>query len=97
MTNKNYNNGRAKEYRIKKKLEAEGWFVIRSAGSHSIVDLIALKNRVYADVPAGMEKLFSRTTVRLIQCKPKGGYLTPKEWEKKEALEKKLGLDIEVL
>ena len=43
MPNKNYINGRAKEYRVKKQLESEGWFCVRSAGSHSIVDIVAIK------------------------------------------------------
>jgi len=40
--NKNYKNGAAREYRIMKKLEQEGWFCIRSAGSHSPIDIIAM-------------------------------------------------------
>jgi len=40
--NKNYKNGVAREYRIMKKLEKEGWFCIRSAGSHSPIDIIAI-------------------------------------------------------
>ena len=40
--NKNYKNGRAREYRIIKKLEKEGWLCIRSAGSHSPIDIIAM-------------------------------------------------------
>jgi len=38
----NYQRGRAKEYRVKKKLEQQGYYVIRSAGSHSYFDLIAI-------------------------------------------------------
>jgi Archaeal holliday junction resolvase (hjc). len=48
--NKNYIKGRNKEYRIKRKLEKEGYYVIRSAGSHSYFDLIAInkeKERSY--------------------------------------------------
>jgi len=40
--NKNYNNGARRERRIMKKLEQEGWFCIRSAGSHSPIDIIAM-------------------------------------------------------
>jgi Archaeal holliday junction resolvase (hjc). len=40
--NKSYIKGRNKEYRIKKKLEQEGYYVIRSAGSHSYFDLVAI-------------------------------------------------------
>jgi Holliday junction resolvase len=42
--NKNYNNGVRRERRIIKKLEKEGWFYIRSAGSHSPIDIIAIKS-----------------------------------------------------
>jgi len=42
--NKNYNNGARRERRIMKKLEQEGWFCIRSAGSHSPIDIIAIKS-----------------------------------------------------
>ena len=40
--NRNYKRGAAREYRIIKKLEKEGWFCIRSAGSHSPIDIIAM-------------------------------------------------------
>jgi len=40
----------------KKKLEAEGWYVLRSAGSHSVVDLVCFKDG----------------EVRLLQCKVDG-------------------------
>ena len=36
-----YARGRAFEYRVKKFYESKGFFVVRSAGSHSPVDLIA--------------------------------------------------------
>ena len=39
----NYSRGRAFEYRVKDRLEALGWFCIRSAGSHSEIDLLACK------------------------------------------------------
>ena len=42
MVNRNYIRGRAAEYRAKKELEADDFFVIRSAGSHSYADLIAV-------------------------------------------------------
>lgn len=43
MPNKNYLNGRAKEYRIAKKWHEDGWTVWRTAGSHGEVDLICIK------------------------------------------------------
>lgn len=39
----NYQRGAAFELRVKHHLEVNGYEVIRSAGSHSIIDLIALK------------------------------------------------------
>ena len=44
MTNKKYNAGRAFEYKIKKHLEAQGYFVVRAAGSRGPVDLVAFQN-----------------------------------------------------
>ena len=41
MANVNYRRGRAKEYRIKKKYEKCGYYVIRTAGSHGVCDLVA--------------------------------------------------------
>ena len=43
MTSRIYQNGRAKEYRQKKKLEELGYIVLRTAGSHGFADLIAIK------------------------------------------------------
>jgi Holliday junction resolvase len=43
MVNKNYEAGRRFEYTIKKALEKLGWIAIRSAGSHSPFDIIAIK------------------------------------------------------
>lgn len=48
-----YKKGRQFEYRVKRDLEQKGYFVIRSAGSHSPFDLIA----------------FSQEGVLFIQCK----------------------------
>lgn len=54
MPNKNYQNGRAKEYRIKKRFENAGYTVLRSAGSHGFADLVAVRNE----------------EIVFIQCKP---------------------------
>lgn len=42
MSNKNYIRGTNIEYKIKKDLEKLGYFVLRSAGSHSCVDICAM-------------------------------------------------------
>ncbi len=39
-----YRKGRRAEYLLKKELEEAGWFVVRSAGSRGVVDLVALKD-----------------------------------------------------
>jgi len=95
--NKNYKNGAAREYRIMKKLEKEGWFCIRSAGSHSPIDIIAIK-RLYgfSTIPKGTIVNNLGTAIRFIQSK-KTGYLTPMERAEKEKLEQKLGISIEVM
>ena len=42
MPNKNYQSGRNFEYRVKKYLEEKGYYVMRSAGSKTPFDLIAV-------------------------------------------------------
>lgn len=42
MKKTNYQKGRSKEYRLKKKYEMEGFIVLRTAGSHGFADLIAI-------------------------------------------------------
>ena len=70
-----------------KKLEKEGWFCIRSAGSHSPIDIIAIKS---------LPKSRGWLLLKFIQSK-KTGYLTPQERAEKEKLEQKLGISIEVM
>ena len=43
MPNANYLKGRNFEYKVKKSLEDDGYFVVRTAGSHSPIDLLAFK------------------------------------------------------
>jgi len=45
VAGRNYERGRAFEYRVKRKLERDGFFVVRSAGSH-FPDLLAVKDGV---------------------------------------------------
>ena len=89
--NKNYNNGARRERRIMKKLEAEGWFCIRSAGSHGPIDIIAIKPLQEVEGNNAPSIL-----LRFIQSK-KTGYLTPQERKEKEELEQKLGIRIQVM
>ena len=59
MANRNYNSGRRFEYRVKKFLEQKGYYVMRSAGSKSPFDLIA--------VPVKQNNIGA--SILLIQCK----------------------------
>lgn len=77
MANVNYRRGRAKEYRIKKKYEKCGYYVIRTAGSHGVCDLVAF----------GRDK-----KVIPIQVKPRGGYIKPDEKIKIKEFEMLTGL-----
>lgn len=44
MANKNYRRGAQKEYRVRQRLLTEGWDIVqRSAGSHSLVDVWAVR------------------------------------------------------
>jgi hypothetical protein len=38
----NYTRGRTAEYQAKKELEKQGYYVVRSSGSHSCIDIIAI-------------------------------------------------------
>jgi len=67
MPNRNYEAGRRFEYRVKKDLEKSGHVVIRSAGSHSMADLVAFH-----------EHYDGRSA--FIQCKLHGA-MTKKEME----------------
>lgn len=62
MTNNNYKRGRAFEYRVMAMCEKAGYTVIRSAGSHSKADVIAIKS-IYAN------NWKWTTDVLFIQCK----------------------------
>ena len=57
MPNKNYQKGRAKEYRLKRKLENQGYIVLRTAGSHGFADLVAISQ--------------NKHEIKLIQVKPR--------------------------
>ena len=57
--NKNYESGRRFEYRVKEYLEKKGYYVMRSAGSKSPFDLIAIQTK-------GMSSI---APTILIQCK----------------------------
>jgi hypothetical protein len=57
MPNKNYINGRRKEYAVMHKFKDLGMISFRSAGSHSPIDVIGIDTEKHI--------------IKLIQCKPK--------------------------
>jgi len=68
---KSYIKGYRFEIRVKRKLEKEGYFVVRSAGSHGPPDLVAIG-------PLG--------TIHFIECKVNKDDLTEEERKKLEEL-----------
>ena len=60
IPNKNYRKGYRFEYQIKKKLEKDGWLVVRSGRSLGIADLIAIKDRMvlFLQLKATKGKIF---------------------------------------
>ena len=61
MSNKNYIYSANKEREVKKQLEKEGYFAIRSSGSHTAADVIGIKPAICMHM--------NHYTVRLIQIK----------------------------
>ena len=80
MPNRNYNKGRAYEYKIKKRYEKLGYTVFRTAGSHSPADLIALRclKRIHLNWNS-----MSLLDVVLIQCKT----IRPVHWQNEPEIE----------
>ena len=76
MANLKYNKGRTFEYKVRKELEKRDYFVVRSAGSHTIVDLVAFSKNKNNEFP-----------VLLVQCKSGENKLSKKEIKEIEELE----------
>lgn len=71
-----YSRGRAFEYRVKAYYEKHGWFVIRSAGSKGVADLVAI-------APEGKY-------IHFVQCKLHGS-ISPDERQKLFSIAEKYG------
>jgi Holliday junction resolvase len=66
MTNRQYKRGRALEYLMKDKLEKQGYFVVRAAGSHGVADIIGVrKQRLY--FPIGNKNYYHE--ILFVSCK----------------------------
>ena len=75
--NKRYIAGKKFEYKVKEHYEKEGYYVVRTAGSKGIADLVAIPNR---------ENYFLPELALLIQCK-KTSYKKLSKREIREFLE----------
>jgi hypothetical protein len=75
MPNKNYINGRRFEYKVRDAYKALGYVALRSAGSHSPYDVIALEAHgepeVITSTVRGVSYTYYRTPITgfAIQCK----------------------------
>lgn len=68
--NKAYGRGRALEYLIKDKLEAQGYFVVRAAGSHGVADLVAVMKQPNPWVTwTNLGPVIEVHTVLFVSCK----------------------------
>ena len=67
MPNKNYISGYRRELQIMKFLQERDWFCLRSAGSHGVIDIIAMKRKNTKGIQAGFQ--VSKDQVVLIQSK----------------------------
>lgn len=56
MPNKNYIRGRSFEYAVKKDLEAQGYHVLRTSGSHGAYDLIAIRDTIHMFIQCKVTK-----------------------------------------
>lgn len=65
MKNRNYVKGRRLEYEVKQYLMQKGWFVVRSAGSHSPFDLIAIKDGVVSLIQCKNSKINSINPIQI--------------------------------
>lgn len=79
-----YAKGARFERQVRDFLEEDDWLVVRSAGSHTVSDLVAVK-------PDLNIKEYTTPWVWLIQCKT-DGRLKPKERDTLLGLEKALGI-----
>lgn len=83
----NYSRGRNFEYEVMKLCEKAGYTVFRTAGSHGIADVIAIRKIDYGD-----SKIV--TEVLLIQCKY-GNVISKKEREALFAID--LGVQVDCI
>lgn len=60
----NYDRGREIEYKIMDKLTSEGYLVLRSAGSHSKIDVLGLRKDRIVAVQSKRTKKFTQSAYR---------------------------------
>ncbi len=67
MPNRHYDRGRRFEYRIARLYREQGWFVFRSAGSHSPADLVCARAGEIIAIQCQREKYFAPGKVEQLQ------------------------------
>ena len=89
MTNKKYLSGRRMEYAVKHYLESKGYMCIRSAGSKSSVDVVAINdNEVlliqckHTKLTAGERRRIEITLLPFHGQRHVQGLVLSKEWRK---------------
>jgi len=71
VSNKNYESGRAFEYRVKRHLESKGYYVVRSYASKGTFDLVA--------VPPKTSRLSRALLIQAKHSRKGKGYVRPEE------------------
>ncbi len=72
----NYSRGHAFELRARSRLEEQGWFVVRSAGSKTPVDLVAIKSDqrpLFVQAKSGTRSLSKRERAEFTEFAQKLG------------------------
>jgi Holliday junction resolvase len=67
MPNRHYDRGRRFEYRIARLYRDQGWFVFRSAGSHSPADLVCARAGEIVAIQCQTEKYFALAKVEQLR------------------------------
>jgi Holliday junction resolvase len=90
MPNHNYNRGRRFEYRIARLYREQGWFVFRSAGSHSPADLVCAKAGEIIAIQCQTDKYFAPAKVeQLVELARENNWRAMLYWTEKHKTQTK--------
>lgn len=81
---KRYRKGADKERRLKKKLEKEGYWVVRAAGSKGVADLVAIKDSQAYLIQVKHERISPKEAKQLREiCASCGAFPVVALWKRK--------------